>query len=273
MNTNDYIYSEDDNMNLYSNERLRKDKSQSQAQTQFDLCILSNKPPQDFNISSINTSDNKNAIDKGTQYTNNDEYGEEAHRYKLNLDDMEKLNALYLKQQQATNRTKRILDSVKREHSTKSIFEDKSYNNNPTAPQTQRTLKKSKSKLQLIPFFDDKNKLNLPYTHRGSKSIRNNNDDEDDDFYAGAMHKNTFGNNRDNDLYSKIPHHHFDNKTCTKLKKTIFSNNNSTKNIFTTLPYKKKTKSNLRSNDNGFVMPANPFGTVLEAREFFFFND
>ena len=32
----------------------------------------------------------------------------------------------------------------------------------------------------------------------------NNNDDEDDDFYAGAMHKNTFGNNRDNDLYSII---------------------------------------------------------------------
>ena len=184
----------------------------------------------------------------------------------LPTEEIDQLNMIYMKQKEATNRTKRILDSVKREHSTRSIFDKKNIkiidntNSNREPPLTQRTLKKSKSKLTLIPFFnDDIQSKMFPSSSRG---IKQNNNEEDDDFYN--IKKKIDHNDNKSTIYSKIPHHVFGKSSTLNANKGLLSNERS--NI-------KSKRSNTRRNSKGFVMPANPFGTVLEAREYFFFND
>ena len=78
-------------------------------------------------------------------------------------------------------------------------------------------------------------------------------------------------------IYAKIPHHTKNEREERGLWSEYSLSN---KSIFNTLGFTEQSSSINNSNKNKFdrkintsVFPANPFDSVNEAREYFFFND
>ena len=101
---------------------------------------------------------------------------------------------------------------------------------------------------------------------------------KEDDFYQekGIYKKDILG-----DMLTKIPHHgkYLQTKTSfgmfnqfSKEKRKKGLNFSASYNILNNSSLCEKVQSNYNAR-YGSVMPANPYGSVLKAREFFFFND
>ena len=139
--------------------------------------------------------------------------------------------------------------------------------------------KRNKSISNIHKMFDSINN-NTNYTDK--KCL----DDEKDDFYKKKKYIdiNKVIDNKIS-LYSKIPHHHKNerNKSGLWSDYSIYGYNKSSNNnvgltdqstsIYSLNSLNKSIKNRLNRKINTSVFPANPFDSVNEAREYFFFND
>ena len=116
-------------------------------------------------------------------------------------------------------------------------------------------------------------------------SNKKNNDDENDDFYKKKKYIGIKMIDNKISLYSKIPHHLKNEKNKGGLWSDYSinaynkSNNNSlgltdqSTTFYSLNSSNKSNKYGFRRKINTSVFPANPFDSVNEAREYFFFND
>jgi hypothetical protein len=139
--------------------------------------------------------------------------------------------------------------------------------------------KVNKSNLDINNLFDKKNKYN---------NEKINCDDENDDFYKRKTFISINNNIIDNKniIYNKIPHHIKKERNKEGLwgdyNVNWFNKSNNTLGLidqtssFYSINITNKSnnyKFNRKRKINTSVLPANPFDTVNEAREYFFFND
>ena len=298
--SNDLNYSEDENyLNNFNENKKIKNKneclSRQHSQSKFELTILSKKSINEEEENSKNNvfkrlkeKTNKIMLDEGTQYYEDLDYNIQYNSLNPDYDTLNRNKIIDLKR----IHRKSIVDS--------NISDNKTAYSKKIDSSRSTYLNRNSSKKSFLSFYDKGLSHNPSYINFLDKNLNNFNSikDEDDTFYHIQPKSKVFDKkNNNNNLYNKIPHHdrnefwNLDKRNKSSKNSFIFVNNNNSlnendnnnNNILLDYQikeniekYKKKniklTKKN-KENNGSFIMPANPYKTVLEAREFFFFNE
>ena len=243
------------------------------------------------NNTNINNKDNKSSTkDVSTQYQ--DYYNTKNFNVNNNLD---KNNNIYLK-----NYISEPINNTKADMKTSFLNYSKNLMNNKINNENISDNKKTKNdtlfeydkfkynyeKLNTYKKFYNSNSLldkNIFKKNTLKKKNKIFNNEDEDDFYKKKNNKNNMTDNKGN-IYDKIPHHikkgkrncglwadytlsmnksNINTLGMTEPSTSFYSANNSNKN----------DKEKFNRKINTFVLPANPFDSVNEARENLFFKD
>ena len=238
---------------------------------------------QDYYISKDNNANNNNLFFRnyisGIEHdnTNKTELKSSLLNYSNSINKQNNDNKIINEKSKTININKNNGGSEYSNSKNDSLFEYEKFKNQYNKRNSNKKLNKSLSNIDKI--FDIK-KENNNYIYK------KNGVDDNDDFYKKKKY-NDINNISDNKkiMYNKIPHHMKNernkegiwadysinsyNKTNNTIRiseqsSSFYSINNSNKII-------NKNKFNRKINTS--VLPPNPFDTVNEAREYFFFND
>ena len=285
LNNNKYNTLNQDN-NINNNELLNSNKYNTLNQDNNNNNeLLNNDKYNTINEDKINNNNNYELFNNNNEYINNN------NNDFLNSNNTN--NKMYdLKKYQRKSIFDSNISENRTSYSKKNESSRSSYNNifvrNPSKKSFLLNYEKGLSH----------NSSSTNFFNRNLHSINKENN-EDDSFYKIQPKIKVFDHqNYNNDLYSKIPHHNKnefwnirnDKKNKSRKNSFIFvknnsyidNNNNDNINLLSDYQikenvekYKKKNiKLSKKNKDKDtFIMPPNPYKTVLEAREFFFFNE